>query len=110
MRHIDPPKAGLSVGAVIGLWHLVWVTLVALGWAKALMDFILRLHFLSLDIQLLPFSFVTAATLVFLTTAVGMVLGVLFALIWNWLAFETAPEWARDKNVEAAGDAARLPH
>ena len=52
MRHIQPFKAGVSVGAVIGLWHLEWVSLVADGWAKPFMDFVLRLHFIELQFDL----------------------------------------------------------
>jgi hypothetical protein len=102
MRRINPLKAGASVGAVTGLFHLIWATLVGLGWAKALMDLILRLHFLDLDDRLAPFSLVTAATLVFVTTFIGMCLGFAFALIWNRLTFETGPEWERDTTVETA--------
>ena len=96
MRRINPTKAGLSVGAVIGVWHLIWVTFVAAGWARQIMDFVLNLHFIKLQYELAPFVLGTAAMLVALTFCVGALFGVLFALIWNSLAFEAAPEWARD--------------
>jgi hypothetical protein len=38
---INPNKVGLVVSALIGGWHLVWVTLVAAGWAQPLINFIL---------------------------------------------------------------------
>ncbi|HSQ96932.1 MAG TPA: hypothetical protein VLM18_12680 [Croceibacterium sp.] len=86
MRRINPLKAGISVGVVIALWHLVWVTLVAAGWAKPFMDFVLWLHFIQLQYELAPFAVGTAAALVALTFAVGLVFGWVFAAIWNWLA------------------------
>ena len=86
MRHIHPFKTGVSVGAVIGLWHLMWVSLVALGWAKPVMDFILRLHFLEFQYSLAPFSIGTAVALVTLTFGLGLLFGIVFALVWNWLA------------------------
>jgi hypothetical protein len=85
MRHIQPFKAGVSVGAVIGLWHLVRVSLVAAGWAKPFMDFVLRLHFIELQFDLAPFALGTALTLVALTFVVGFLFGAVFALVWNWL-------------------------
>jgi hypothetical protein len=86
MRQIHAIKAGLSVGAVIGLWHLIWVTLVAVGWAKPVMDFVLRLHFIQLQYALVPFAAGTAVALVALTFSVGFLFGIVFAFIWNWLA------------------------
>ena len=85
MRHLSPAKAGLAVGAVFGLWHLVWVGLVAGGWAKPVMDFVLRLHFLDIQYALAPFAVVTAAMLVAITFAIGFLIGCVFSLIWNWL-------------------------
>jgi hypothetical protein len=86
MRHINPFKIGIAVGAVLGLWHLVWVSLVALGWAKCVMDFVLRLHFIELQYQIAPFAAGTAAALVALTFGIGFLIGLAFAIIWNWLA------------------------
>ncbi|GAA4752742.1 hypothetical protein GCM10023264_19650 [Sphingomonas daechungensis] len=96
MRHINPTKAGLSVGAVLALWHSMWVAMVAAGWAKAFMNFVLRLHFIQLDYDLAPFAFETAATLVAITFAAGFLFGSVFALIWNWL---TAKPEMRDDST-----------
>ena len=86
MRHLNPSKAAISVGAVVGAWHLMWVTLVAIGVAKAVMDFVLNLHFIQLNYTLAPFAISTAAMLVGLTFATGALFGLLFALVWNWLS------------------------
>jgi hypothetical protein len=54
MRRINPAKAALAVGIVIGLYHLSWVGLVAAGLAKPFMDFVLELHFIQLDYVNVP--------------------------------------------------------
>ena len=86
MRHINPAKAGLAVGVVIGLWHAFWVTLVAVGWAKPVMDFILQLHFINLSYELAPFALRTGLLLVSITFLLGAVFGAIFALVGNWLS------------------------
>lgn len=86
MRHLNPSKAAISVGTVVGAWHLMWVTLVAIGVAKAVMDFVLKLHFIQLDYELAPFAMSTAIMLIGLTFAIGALFGFLFALVWNWLS------------------------
>lgn len=86
MRRLNPAKVAISVGVVFGVWHLMWVTLVATGVAKPILDLILKLHFLQFDYALAPFLVSTAITLVGLTFAIGAVLGLLFALVWNWLS------------------------
>jgi hypothetical protein len=104
MRHINPSRAAIAVGSVVGLWHLVWVTLVGIGWAKPVMDFILRLHFIDLNYTLAPYSTATAASLVLLTFTIGALFGLIFALVWNWLSTESAPAWARDSKRPAPAD------
>lgn len=89
MRHINPAKAAIAVGTVTGLWHLMWVVIVALGWAKPVLDFILRLHFIRLDVAVAQFAPGTAALLVGITFALGGLFGLLFAVVWNWLGRDT---------------------
>lgn len=86
MRHLNPAKAAISVGAVFGVWHLMWASFIAIGIAKPVMDFVLKLHFIQFDYALAPFVLSTAITLVGLTFAIGAVLGLVFALVWNWLS------------------------
>lgn len=86
MRNISPVKAALSVGSVLGLYHLAWVILVAMGLAKPFMDFVLRLHFIQFNYEMAPFDVGTAAGLVALTFSIGAAFGLIFALVWNWLA------------------------
>ena len=86
MRRINPAKAALAVGIVIGLYHLAWVGLVASGLAKPFMDFVLKLHFIQFDYQMAPFDAATGAMLVALTFTIGAIFGFVFAVVWNWLA------------------------
>lgn len=90
MRHIHPFRAGVAVGTVIALWHACWVVLIGLGWAKPVLDFVLRLHFIQLQYQLEPYAAVTAAMLIGVTFCVGMSVGVVFALVWNSLVNDNA--------------------
>ena len=92
MRRIHAIKSGLSVGALVGLWHLGWVSLVASGWARPVLDFVLRLHFLKVEYDLAPFAPGAAAMLVAITFAIGFAFGLVFALIWNWLTRHPEPE------------------
>lgn len=85
MRHIHYAKAALSVGGVLAIYHIAWLSLVAAGCAKAVMDFVLKLHFIRLDYQLLPFDLTLASGLVVVTFTVGALIGLIFAAIWNWL-------------------------
>lgn len=101
MRHINPGKSALAVGTVIGLYHLMWVTIVALGWAKPVLDFILRLHFIQLDIAVAPFAAGTAALLVAVTFTIGAVFGGVFAFVWNWLGEGRAAGEAERKSRQA---------
>jgi hypothetical protein len=84
MRRLNPTKAGLAMGAVSGLLHLIWVGLVG-GWAKPVMDFVLRLHFIDIHYALAPFGIATGAMLVAVTFAIGFLIGGVFSLVWNWL-------------------------
>ena len=94
MRRINPAKAALAVGIVIGLYHLSWVGLVAAGLAKPFMDFVLKLHFIQLDYVMAPFDPATGAMLVALTFTIGALFGLVFAVVWNWLAATPATQTA----------------
>jgi hypothetical protein len=82
---LNPLRTALAVGALLTLWHLAWSALVAAGWARPLLDFVLWLHFLKVPIELEPFDLGRAALLVVVTGAIGMAIGGVFALVWNRL-------------------------
>lgn len=92
MKRISPTKAALSVGLVLGLYHFTWVALVALGIAKPVMDFVLKLHFIQMSYDVAPFSVSTASSLVALTFAIGAAIGLIFSLVWNWLTNRSATQ------------------
>jgi hypothetical protein len=82
---ISPLRTGFALGGMLGLYHLVWSALVALGWAQPVIDFVLQIHMIALPLQVQPFNLGLAATLVAVTAAIGFVLGLAFAAFWNWL-------------------------
>jgi hypothetical protein len=90
MRPINTFKTGLATGAMLGLLHLMWAALVASGWGQAVLAFVLRLHMIHFDFTVGPFALATAAGLVGLTFSLGLLFGLVFALIWNALAARAA--------------------
>ena len=82
---ISPWRTGLVFAALLGLWHLVWAGLVAVGAAQPLVDFVLRIHFIDLPVRIAPFDAALAAVLVVVTSAVGWVGGAVLAVLWNRL-------------------------
>ena len=82
---LHPLRTGVAVGAFLGLWHALWSGLVAAGAAQAVLDFVLRVHFLQLDVRLAPFDLGLAALLIGVTSSVGFVFGLAFAVLWNWI-------------------------
>jgi hypothetical protein len=83
LRAIDPIKAGLVLGALLGGLHLVWALLVAAGLAQSVVDFVLWMHFIKPIYVIAPFSIATAAVLVAVTAGTGFVIAFLFGLLWN---------------------------
>ena len=76
-------KTGLVLGVVLGLFHACWAALVFAGLAQPLMDWVFKLHFLSSPFEVQAFDPVTAATLVGVTAAIGLIFGLLIGLMWN---------------------------
>jgi hypothetical protein len=80
---IQPNKAGLALGGLLGIIHLGWALLVAFGWAQPLINFVFWLHFIKPIYLIEPFNAGTAALLVAITALSGYVMGFIFALLWN---------------------------
>jgi hypothetical protein len=85
MKAIDPVKAGLALGAVLGGFHLCWSLLVAMGWAQAVIDFIFWVHFIKPVYTIEPFNAGIAGILIVITSLVGFLLAFVFGLLWNRL-------------------------
>jgi len=83
MKHIRPYTVGLVFGSFLAVWHLLWSTLVALGVAQAVIDFIFRLHMITPPYKVAEFNLSTAAGLVLVTAVIGYVVGWAVGFIWN---------------------------
>ncbi len=82
---MNPVKTGIALGKLFGGVHLVWVILVALGWAQALVNFSMWAHMVSAPTVVQAFDLSAAVTVVLIATLVGYILGYVFGNIWNWL-------------------------
>ena len=76
-------KIGLVLGSFLGLMHLGWSVLVALDWGQGLLDFIYKMHSLNNPFTVLPFDLGRSLGLVVITSAIGYVVGNIFATLWN---------------------------
>ena len=65
---VSKHKAGLALGLILGLWHLTWSLLVAIGVAQVFLDWIFRLHFIQPPYTIAPFRFGLAVALIAVTT------------------------------------------
>lgn len=80
---VNKHKLGLVVGAALGLFHLVWAVLVAIGVAKPLMDWVYNLHSLRFSYQVLPFDPGMSLLLIVVTAIAGYVFGWVLGWLWN---------------------------
>jgi hypothetical protein len=83
MKAIHPIKAGVTLAALIGGWHLCWAVLVASGWAQSVIDFVFWIHFIKPTFVVGGFNLAIALVLIAVTTVVGFVLGFIFSILWN---------------------------
>ena len=77
-------KSVLIGGISLASLHLVWITIIATGFAQNLIDWIFKLHMLNSPFQIQPFNFGYAATLLLLTFLIGCFYGGVFELIRNF--------------------------
>lgn len=74
---------GLTLGVVVGLMHLGWAIVVALGYAQGLLDWIFGLHFLDNSFTVMEFQMQEAVLLIVVTSLVGYVAGYAGTWVWN---------------------------
>ena len=82
---INPLKAGVTFGTLLGGYHVCWAILVALGWAQPLVDFVFWMHLIQPVFVIRPFSLSAAAALIVFASMAGFVMAFVFALLWNKL-------------------------
>jgi hypothetical protein len=78
-------KIGVAFAIVFGLFHAAWAALVGVGLAQAVIDFILRLHFIQPFYVIQPFDVPTAIGLTAFSSLSGFCLGSLFAASANYV-------------------------
>ena len=83
MRTINANQAGLALGVFLGCWHLLWSLLVAFHWAQPLVDFLFWIHFIKPVYVIEAFHVGRAVILILVTSAIGYVSGLCFAVLWN---------------------------
>lgn len=83
MNPVNPNKAGLVLGALLGGWHFLWATLVAVGWAQPVINFVFWIHFIQPIYVIGPFHAHIAAILIVVTAAIGYIIGYIFGALWN---------------------------
>jgi len=81
----NPNKVGLVVGALIGVWHLLWSLLVLLGGAQSLLNFIFWAHMIQSIYIVKAFDPVAALSLIIITFTSGYAFGFVGAILWNKL-------------------------
>jgi hypothetical protein len=82
---INPLKAGVTFGALLGVCHLFWALLALLGWAQPLIDFVFWMHLIQPVLVIRPFNLAAAAALTVFASIVGFVVAFVFAVLWNGL-------------------------
>ncbi len=83
LLYMNKNKAGFVLGIILGLLHLVWSVLVAIGIAQPLLDFIFRIHFLNNPFMIAPFGMKRAVALIVITSVIGYGIGWVFAWLWD---------------------------
>src|SRR5690348_1128999 len=85
MQTLNANKTGLLFGTFLGASHAIWASLVALGWAQAIVDFVFWMHMIKPIYVIAPFNLWIALILIAVTGAIGYVGGFVLAALWNWL-------------------------
>lgn len=83
MNAVQSHKVGLTVGGMLAIWHAIWATMVLLGIAQPFMQWILGLHFITMQFSINTFSPGTALTLVIVTGIIGYIMGYILGELWN---------------------------
>ena len=85
MQTLNPNKAGLVFGTLLGAWHAIWAVFVVLSWAQAVVNFVFWMHMIKPVYVIGSFNFWIALILIAVTGAIGYIGGFFLAALWNWL-------------------------
>jgi hypothetical protein len=105
MPTLNPNKTGIIFGTMLVTWHAIWVAFIALGWAQAIIDFVLWIHMIKPVYVIGPFNILIALILIAVTGAFGYAGGFVLATLWNWLHRE--PLHVATQRVEGLAPAPR---
>lgn len=82
---MDMNRSGMILGSFLGMFHLVWACMVAVGFAQPILDFVYKIHFLNNPFIVQTFSLNNAVLLIAFTAVCGYVFGCILAFLWNQL-------------------------
>lgn len=82
-QSVNAHNVGLAIGGLLGLFHLTWSLLIAIGLAQPLLDLIFQLHMIRPVFVVEPFSLMLAVGLIIVTSLVGYVFGYVAGWMWN---------------------------
>ena len=83
MHKLHQHKVGLALGSFFGLAHILWALMVKLGLAESYFRFVFGLHFLSMPLTFLSFSWVSALELIVVASIAGYIIGTVLSYLWN---------------------------
>lgn len=86
MNTLHVKTVGLAVGTMAALVHAVWALVVAImpHAAQSFLEWHRALHFMSMPIELMPFTLGGAVMLVVVAFISGYIVGSVFAKVYNW--------------------------
>ena len=80
---VNTQKVALAFAGIAVALHVVWSVIVASGLGQWWVNFVLGLHFMQMQVTVLPFNILTAVELWVLVGIVGYLVGYIVATIWN---------------------------
>jgi len=83
---LNKNQAGLSLGFISALCHLLWVLAVALGFGQQVLNWILSAHFITDGSIAGPVTFGAAILGVVMAFVWGYLAGFVFIAFWNMFA------------------------
>ncbi len=84
MVRLEKSRTGFAVATFGGVTALAWIALVLTGGAASLVNSFLRLNFIHIVVEIGPFEFSKAFSLLGIAIGMGYVGGFVFATVWNY--------------------------